>query len=382
MNSKNYLAALSVLALVACRGDDATQATGPFEPMRLSLAAHVPAGGEIYRCRYFVMPEDGARDAIRFEHSYTTGSHHILLYPTALSAADVAGDLDDFDCTTRGDLAQTGVAYAADIEPTGEQAFPPDVGMHFEAGDVLLLEAHYLNTTDSDLDAQVDVAMYFADNPVATRAGTLFYYNWSILLPPAPGQASATMRCVIPETIHLQYASSHMHRRGIEFRSHLEGGSLTEPVPLHQTNDWASPIADVYSPAVQVQAGQIIQFTCDYRNDLSRSVTEGESAETDEMCMFIGSYWPQMDLSAENCLVEGSGPVLSGDATCLQTLSCLEETSGAVEEQECLQQTCSASSTALSNFIVCLDEFGCQTDRCIEDHCLEPYFACERASCD
>lgn len=381
MKQATYALVVAGFISLGCGADETDG--GPFQPATLSLTAHVPAGGEVFQCRYFVMP-DGPRDAIRFEHDYTAGSHHILLYPTTLSAEDIAGDNEAFDCNSRGDLAQRGVAYGADEQPVGELTYPEGVGMHFEPGEVVLLEAHYLNVSEQDLHASVSVTMHFADEPVPTRAGTLFYYNWAILVPPSPGEATAAMSCVVPDDIQMLYATSHMHRRGVQFRSHLSGGALTEPMKLHETNDWEAPPADTFWPALPITAGQRINFECDFRNDMPHVVTEGESADTNEMCMFIASYWPQMDADAEFCLVDGSGPVLSGDRTCSQTISCLEQSTDDVSAQQCLAQTCSASSSALSSFVICMDENNCWTsgDSCVENNCLDQYYACAAATCD
>lgn len=376
---RSFALVLCPLFSSACSGA-AAQDGPPYDPLVLEMKASVPAGGEVFRCRYFILPDE-PRDVIRFEHRYTQGSHHVLVYPTNLRGDDVADDLEAFDCSDRADLHQTGLAYGADDEPMGGLSYPAGVGMHLEAGQVLLLEAHYLNASNTDLEATVGVTLHFADEPVPVRAGNLFYYNWAILVAPAPNEATARMRCVVPDDVELLFASSHMHRRGVEFGSWLVGGDLVEPRPLHSTEEWASPEAAVFDPPLSVRAGQRIEFECRYRNDLDRPVTEGESAAEDEMCMFVASYWPQMDVEAENCLIEGSGPVFEGIATCSESLSCVEAAVNEADAQMCYRTTCAASSSALSRFILCAGRHGCTDDACIERECLDEYFACEQAAC-
>jgi hypothetical protein len=56
---------------------------------------------------------------------------------------------------------------------------------------------------------------------------------------------------------------------------------------------------------LSLKAGQWIRFACGYQNPEPRNVAQGQET-TDEMCMFIGAYWPR-NASWERCGYDGAG---------------------------------------------------------------------------
>lgn len=351
------------------------------EGLQLRMQARIEAGQEITYCQYFVLPAGAGVDVSRFEHRYTAGSHHLLLFPTTLTAAEVAMDQAMFDCASRGDLKNLGVAYGAQ-EPDGDMTYPQGVAMHFDSEEVVLLQSHYLNTNDQAVDADVRVNLWYATGAITAYAGTLFYYDWAILVPPAPGTATVKMRCTVPTDITVLYASSHMHRRGVGFRSWLTGGDLAQPLALHMTDDWESPDPTTWTPPLTIQGGQAIEYECDFKNDLPTTVIEGPSAETNEMCMFVAGYYPKLSEAAEFCLEPGSGPQRNGTKTCAETLSCFGGTQDPIAQEQCLMDTCAASSQPFNDFVLCIIRNDCQDNGCIAQKCGTEYTACQSAACN
>lgn len=389
--------AASAVALAGCGSSDAGPAGG--EPvsllapppegagLQLQMKATISPGEEITYCQYVVLPEGDGIDVAWFEHAYSPGSHHLLLYTTDLTAADVAGDTERFDCDTRDTLTPGGIAYAAQVSE-GESAFPDGVAMHFDGEEVVLVQSHYLNTTAAAIDADVRLNLWRATAPVTARAGTLFFYDYAIAVP-AHGQFTARMHCEIPEDIHVSYAMSHMHKRGVGYRSWLTGGDLDEPRSLYETNLWEGVEPTVMTPALPIRKGQAIDFECDFANEGDSTIIEGASAKMNEMCMFVGAYWPKMDISVETCARPGSGPVFDGESTCAETVACIQGTGDLVEREECLLDTCAASNVATGALNVCIfqscrevcpDGEGCSA--CVAQHCSPEYGACQQATCD
>jgi hypothetical protein len=382
----------------ACTDDDpdADPDAGPpvlLEPppdgtgLQLDMQATLTPGEEIEYCKYVVVPEDGALDVARFEHAYTAGSHHLLLYQTGLDAEDAPADIFPCAGTSFTDLGISGIAYAAQVA-TGELAYPEGVALKIGAGDVLLLQTHYLNASEQELDVDVRLNLWLSDVPVTDEAGTLFFYDWAIVVP-AGEPATARMRCQIPGDVELLFGMSHMHRRGVDYRATLEGGELAEPIELFATTEWEGIEPARYQPAQDVTAGQVIDFQCGYEGEDERTIIEGPSADANEMCMFIASYWPRQDQATELCAGPGSGPVFSGDKTCGETVACVQGTDDAVAQEQCLIATCEASSVAAAGFMGCIFQ-NCQPecepgaagcDACVADHCLDAYSVCAAATC-
>ena len=146
---------LSILVLMtACASNGTNPSSGILEPppddqgLQLSLVHRLSPGEEIHWCKYVVL--ETAIDVARFEHAYSSGSHHVLAYTTPLHAADVAG-MSDFSCENGMNETFNGVAYTGAV-PEGSLELPDGVGFHFDADAVILLEGHYLNATDAPLE--------------------------------------------------------------------------------------------------------------------------------------------------------------------------------------------------------------------------------------
>jgi hypothetical protein len=386
---KTCLACL-LLLLAACGADgdddpadpvDGLAAPPDGEGVQLRSSLHLEPGTEAYDCRYLALPDQPIEIA-RFEHAYTPGAHHMLLYPTRFRPDEVELDRS-FDCTAGGDLGQTGILYGGS-RPEGALPYPDGVAVKQPAGAVVLLESHYLNASEAPLDADVRVNLWYAAAPTTVEAGTLFLRDWAIYLPPAPSEGSAAMSCEIPSPISLYYAVSHMHRRGMAFSSRLVRAD--EPSrPLYSSTSWADPLPQPYQPLFELEAGDRIEFDCTYRNDLSSPVGEGRSADKDEMCVFIAGYWPRLPVESELCLTAGSGPILEGAKSCEETVSCMLDAGvgDRIGGQACIADTCAGSAGSLSSFLVCVEANDCWgSESCVDAHCRAEWSACSAASCE
>jgi hypothetical protein len=337
---------LLVLAAAACAGNDgAATAT---DEVAFSLDVDLPAGSEIHRCKFVTTPaaETFTSGA---SHVYSLGSHHMLLFRTDLTTipAELAGVHDCYEAAASIMSHVRGVVYGAQM-PTGEVHYPAGVGLPFKPSEVLLLQAHYINASDQARTARVDVKLLTTDPATVTeRAGTLFFYDPFIVVPPN-GPARASMSCSVRNDVRLLTVTSHMHRRGVGYRAFLDSAAGPASAPFYTTDSWDHP--SQLTAALDVAAGSTIRFECDYMNEEPRELIQGQSAENNEMCMFTGVYYPAMGLSDELCL---SGPhnFGTGTATCAQTLACIQScppgttpmlgdvlSAGSIDVDECWQR--------------------------------------------
>jgi hypothetical protein len=403
LQGKVLAAAMAVGILVAACGDDGGDDGGggpdaspgdilPPPPtgkgFQIGLDVDLEPGGEIEYCRYFALPGEGELDVQSFEHAYSRGSHHLLVYQTRFAASEI--DDEVFPCAGASfdSLGVTGVAYAAQVD-RGALSYPDGVALKMRAGDVVLLQTHYLNASDDPLEAKVRLNFRLADAPAAVEAGTLFFYDWAIVVPPNQ-QTTARMSCAIPEDANILFGMSHMHRRGVGYRSWLAGADLAEPEELVSTTRWENVEPTLFDPVKQFRAGQRVDFECDYTGESSRTIIEGPSAVDNEMCMFIAAYYPRMDRAAEVCRGPGSGPVLDGGATCAATLACVQGTDDPIAAEACILDTCSASADPTRGLMSCLFNEcqavcaggGDECQACVTGSCASELQACLKASCE
>lgn len=357
--------------------------------LQLAMDESLEPGEEATYCQAFVVPEGERYEVARFVHRYSEGSHHLLVFRTNFTLEEAAERSTPYECATINFAYP--VAYAAQASE-GEMEFPEGVALFFEPGEVLLVQSHYLNATPAPLEAQVRVNLWKTTAPAEIEAGTLFFYDWAIVVP--PGESTARMHCVIPEDIELVFAMSHMHRRGVAYDSRIVGGEAPSPGDsLYATTAWEEVQPAQFAPGVSIRAGQAIDYECRYRNDEGRTIIEGPSAIDNEMCMFVGTYFPKLDPEVEACLTPGSGPQFSGTSSCGEAVACAQAATDELEGEQCLVDTCAASSAALSGFGGCMFDHcvevcgvnGSGTEECqscIAYHCVEEYLACDAATCD
>jgi hypothetical protein len=244
----------------------------------------VPAGDEMYMCQDFANPFHGQQvDVIKHESHMPAGSHHLLLF---------------FDTNAKN----SGVSSCSGLEaypfqyvaqaPNFEMTYPAGVGATIPTSIGFRMNMHYLNTTSETVHAQDRVTMYVAKPGIVTQhAGTIFYSQSSISIPATGQPYTATQTCNITQDMNLLSADSHMHQRATSFLATAAG------MTLYTTTQWSDPTLKVYSPPIFLPSGTPITWSCTYVNDTGAALTFGESAMTDVMCIYQGSFYPVSDIT-------------------------------------------------------------------------------------
>jgi hypothetical protein len=269
----------------------------------------VPAGGEEFRCIYAQLPEDrGVVNVDHVESHYTPGSHHLLAYRSNLTSIpeEAPGVWDCGDGLWQ--INMRGSYYEAQ-RPDEEHKLPKGIAHKFQPGEVLIIQAHYINPTDKELAAHVEMTLHPTDpKGIEQEAGTIFFNNINILVP-AHGTAKSNMRCELPTDIQLALLWSHMHERGVHFVVETDDEAAAKALgTLYEEDDWAEPDQRAYpndSSAV-LHAGSHINFSCTFENPGDATYVFGNSAHDNEMCILHGMYWPRMSPAYEQCLLGNS----------------------------------------------------------------------------
>jgi hypothetical protein len=105
---------------------------------------------------------------------------------------------------------------------------------------------------------------------------------------------SVTKTCTVPMDVSLLGASAHVHQHAVDFVAETNGMQLYHYVGPGE----AMPAR--YAPPIPVAANQGITWTCSYVNDGGSDLVFGESAITNEMCVFGAIYYPVADVSFPN----------------------------------------------------------------------------------
>jgi hypothetical protein len=240
----------------------------------------VAPGQERYACQDFANPFGGAPAAIHsFSSHMTPGSHHLLVF-----YKPGAGDGALADCS--------GTEFAPG--PYGSQR--PDDGIVYPDGvaavvaptDGFRVQAHYLNATPAPLDVTVTIELGRIDDAaVRDHAAILFFSNSAIDVPAGQSGVVVQKDCTLPFAVNLVQATGHMHQHGRAFVAAAAGTTI------FSSTRYSDVTPALFDPPLALPAGTAVHFACTYDNsDGTAPLHYGDSAVTDEMCIFSAQFYP------------------------------------------------------------------------------------------
>jgi hypothetical protein len=286
---------LALLALSCAGTDDGAKGNSlPADTKEYVFAmdpVDVPVGAELYKCQDFPNPFGKDIAILETESVISAGSHHMFAFRIPASTAMLAADGSKgpvFDCPMGGlefhpYFHLTQVAH--DVT-----SYPPGVGRSLAATDVIRLNMHYLNTTDSAEQSNAEVTVRYTDaSAVEQLAAEIFIYGGSLQVP--VGQSTQMFSYTLPMDLKLLQVTGHMHQRGTHYEA-WAGGDGSADRPIYSAGDWDSATSESFKPGFEMKAGDTLNYACTFQNDTGNMLSAGESALTNEMCNFFGVYYP------------------------------------------------------------------------------------------
>jgi hypothetical protein len=293
----SFLLVLATGPLVACAADSkAPPETPVFEVQSSDLTLN--PGDEITKCFYFHTTNTERANIYKWVSDMTPGSHHLILF-TNFGSQAADGTIDD--CNFASDALPVPI-YASQI-PHEELDFPTDEG-HVQLAQSVqpntagIIQMHYLNSTDNVLTVHVGLSAYALEvNKPFTRTDLLVAYNDDIAIPPhATGYTvSATCPTDANQIDSLKGArfwqmTTHSHKQTKQVHVRDAGTMVLE------TDDWEHPTQQRWNaPSFYEFGSGQITWDCVYDNtgaNADNTITSGQSAKTNEMCMTGGYYFP------------------------------------------------------------------------------------------
>jgi hypothetical protein len=306
----------------------------------------VAAGQEIQDCYFFKVPDLAAGTDIwidRAKLALNTGSHHMNIFrvktivdldpaqgnPIALGSVSgtVIHGADNKECWKSSNWADW--ALIANSQQSGatqrvvDWKLPTGVAERFSPGEMLMLQIHYVNSTDQTTpeDGRGGVNFYRSTRADNIALGTLFATQKKIRICRSSPAVSYSGRCALPDNSRtIVAANGHFHSRGTMFRMwSWDGKSESQPpdtAKFYENTNWEEPKMAIDLEVVLPASGGV-WWTCDYHwsepsagcqavderdpqhaNDCC--YTFGPTVESSEHCNAFVYYYPKADSATCN----------------------------------------------------------------------------------
>jgi hypothetical protein len=293
--------AVGLLLFVAC-GSETTDEI-PIEPAFTitSTPIMLQPGEEVTKCWYFTTPNTETVAIHKWVSDMTPGSHHMIMFRSLDGMQPADGTIDE---TCSGGIPVP--VYGTQI-PHEETLFPDDDGFgkplaqDIPPGSKGYFQMHYFNTSDDVLTVNVTLeAFALPTGTEYTRTDLFATYNADISIPPGATNYTVSATC---DTVLGKFwsLSSHSHKQSIA-TAIKEGDNV-----VFTSSDWEHPgTAEFRSAPFYVFDSGKLTWECTYNNtgdNATRTITDGQSAQTDEMCMATGYYFPAV--GPRGCFMTG-----------------------------------------------------------------------------
>jgi hypothetical protein len=281
-----HLVVLAILtaSVAGCASDSDGPVDGPPEGYTRYRTTEVTVGpGESSMLVQWVSaPLDRDMDVLDVIGTQTAGGHHALLYMTP--EAHEIGFTREW---VNEDQLSTRILGGIGGEAGASIPLPPGTVFRLAAGNSLMVQTHYINTTDEPIQASavLDARMTEVD-PSAQVAS--WFFNATIHTDVAPGQSTAQVSCVLAQDISLIMYANHMHAAGlhVETREEKADGTMVDlKLDPAWNYEWAQNPNFTYTTAtpLMLPAGSTLITDCAYDNQGVETVSF-----PDEMCVFFG----------------------------------------------------------------------------------------------
>ncbi len=300
---RRLVSAFTLCLLFGCGSETETPADAPvLDGQKFSMTwgpVDVPAGREDTQCIWMRLGNDTEIKVHQMHNVLNQASHHLIVYKDDM---DTAEQLIPTPCQPfTGALNSTGmIAPIAITQKHDDMIFLPNkVAYTFAPHQMVKLEMHYLNASDSTQTVEATVDFYVAEpSTIDYEASILFTGSPDVDI--AAGESKTLHQFfTVPQYLDLSESkifaiTGHTHKLGTNVNVRVapsKTGPMTEvyaPMPFK----WDEPETTTYNgDPFSIPAGGGLDFECSWTNTTNQQVGFGESA-TDEMCFFWAYYYP------------------------------------------------------------------------------------------
>jgi hypothetical protein len=251
----------------------------------------VAAGEETTVCITLKLNNPEAIFVPRITATLAPGSHHLVVYRSNATTEN----LTPTACTAfQGVIDGSGVPMLIAQTLSAELTFPQGVAIKLQPQQMIMLEAHYIDTGSADLMGQgsVTIESLPATTPNIIESDVGFYGTYNILIPPMSQGTVGPLFVPGLAGTHGFALTTHQHRLGSRFRVwYANSASDTNHTPVADTTDWSNAPLYMMDPPLDFNGSNGLAYECQWNNTTDSLITFGESA-LQEMCFMWMYYYP------------------------------------------------------------------------------------------
>jgi hypothetical protein len=225
-------------------------------------------------------------------------SHHLIVY----KVADTVEQPTPFNCQPFKDTLDPSKGSPLMISQKKDDLlqFPPGVAYTLNANQLVRIELHYINATETTKDAHASTTFIGLDEAsFKNEADFLFIGDPDINIPAMSMFTLGPIFFALPSDylgVNFFAITGHEHKLGTNVTISVAAAktSTIPDIPVYHdapTWLWSEPETEVHNPPFQVPPNGGFRFTCNWTNTTTESVHFGESANQ-EMCFFWAYYYP------------------------------------------------------------------------------------------
>jgi hypothetical protein len=277
----------------AVGGKDSSPAAFDPPPPRSGYTRFVPpvmenlaTGADTMHCQYVQAPLDRDMDVLDVQGYQSVGGHHSVAYSTTMNVpVGTSRPCNGEDNMSAGFLGGTGG------EGSGGIKLPAGVAFRLPKGSSIMLNTHFLNTTDDPIDGHTVVDFQFVEVDSSRKVASLFTTGSVGFKLPAMTLADAMAECTIPQDMQFILFTNHMHDNGVRAKTELVRADGSVEL-VHEDPNWTYEMQfnAVYSKwsidePLAIAKGDRLRTRCSWLN-----ATPAELGFPREMCFGVGFF--------------------------------------------------------------------------------------------
>jgi hypothetical protein len=243
-------------------------------------------GDDIMHCQYVHGPFDRDMDVLEVQGYQSRAGHHAVAYATTMDVPiGTSRPCAEDDNMSAGFLGGVGG------EAGGGVTLPAGVAFRLPKGSSIMLNTHFLNTTDETFDGHSVVDFKFVEADDERVIASLFSNgNLGFKVPPGSA-AEALAECTMPRDMQFILFTNHMHDQGAHARTDVVRADGSSEL-VHEDPHWTYEMQFKanYSQwpleePLTIAAGETLRTHCNWQN-----TTDAELEFPREMCFGVGFF--------------------------------------------------------------------------------------------